>query len=492
MDFPRAPSPGWQHRTFGDTLHDSKTRSIRVRIQYKIFLAILGSSLVLVGTVLLLVQWSVSRGMLDYVNQRQQQRAQAVASELAEFYREQGNWQLLQHSPRLLHQLIFNAMDNYTGNEPPRSPRMIPPPPPRLAVLDGTRRLIAGHPPEEPYELMPIELEGTAVGWLVVPKMREIRTGFEEQFLRRQRSTLWLIGAALVAVAALIALPLARHLVKPIRQLARGTHQLTQGNYAVTLPVVRRDELGELARDFNELALALAANESSRKRWLADISHELRTPLAILRGELEAMLDQVRALDTDNLHSLNQEVQHLTRLVDDLYALTTADIGGLQYRKVDCDIAELWREQCEAHVGRFMSAGLELRIQIPATEIYLYGDEDRLRQLLDNLLDNSRKYTSAGGIVRVGLVESSGGVELQVEDSAPAVPVAALPKLFDHLFRVEDSRNRSTGGSGLGLAICQRIVAAHQGTIGADLSPLGGLRIRVHLPHIDQPQIAAH
>jgi two-component system sensor histidine kinase BaeS len=487
MNFRCAPPPGWQHPTFDDTLHDSNTRSTCVRIQYKIFLAILGSSLVLVATVLLLVQWSVARGMLDYVNQRQEQRAMAVAGELAEFYREQGNWQLLRHSPRVLHQLIFNAMDS----EPRRSPRMIPAPPPRLAVLDETRRLIAGDPPTEPYALMPIELQGETVGWLVVPKMREIRTGFEEQFLRRQRSTLWLIGAALVAVAALIALPLARHLVKPIRQLARGTHQLTQGNYAVTLPVVRRDELGELARDFNELALALAANETSRKRWLADISHELRTPLAILRGELEAMLDQVRALDTDNLHSLNQEVQHLTRLVDDLYSLTTADIGGLQYRKVDCDIAELWREQCEAHIARFTSAGLELRIEIPATEIFLYGDEDRLLQLLDNLLDNSRKYTSAGGVVRVAVTESAGGVELRIEDSAPAVPVAALPKLFDHLFRVEDSRNRSTGGSGLGLAICQRIVAAHQGTISAELSALGGLCIRVHLPHIDQPQLAA-
>jgi two-component system, OmpR family, sensor histidine kinase BaeS len=450
-----------------------------VRIQYKIFLAILGASLVLVATVLLLVQWSVARGMLDYVNKRQDQRAQSVAIELAEFYREHGSWNALQRQPVLLHQLIYNAMDN----GPPRSPRRMPPPPLLLAVLDSEHRLIAGVPPEQPNSMVPIELDERVIGWLLVPKMREIRTGFEEQFLRRQRSTLWFIGAVLVAVAALIALPLARHLVKPIRQLARGTHQLTQGNYAVALPVTRRDELGELARDFNELALALAANESSRKRWLADISHELRTPLAILRGELEAMLDGVRPLDPDNLQSLNQEIQHLSRLVDDLYALTAADIGGLQYRKVDCDIAELWREQCDAHVSRFAAAGLKLQPQIPNEEILLYGDEDRLQQLLDNLLDNSRKYTAAGGEVRVALRRLNDGIELLVEDSAPGVPLNALPKLFDHLFRVEDSRNRRTGGSGLGLAICQRIVAAHHGTIAAELSGLGGLCIRVLLPY---------
>jgi two-component system sensor histidine kinase BaeS len=450
-----------------------------VRSQYKIFLAILSASLVLVATVMLLVQWSVTSGMLDYVNKRQEQRAQAVASELAEFYREHGGWGILRNQPMLLHQLIFNAWES----GPPRSPRMMPPPPPLLAVLDGEHRLIGGKPPEPPNVLVPIELDERVIGWLVVPQMREIRTGFEEQFLRRQRSSLLLIGAILVAVAALIALPLARHLVKPIRQLTRGAHQLTQGNYAVSLPVTRRDEFGELARDFNELALALAANESSRKRWLADISHELRTPLAILRGELEAMLDGVRVLDPDNLQSLNQEVQHLTRLVDDLYALTTADVGGLQYRKADCDVAELWREQCEAHISRFFAAGLQLQTQIPNSEILLYGDEDRLLQLLDNLLDNSRKYTAAGGVVRVALHSAGDGVELIVEDSAPGVPISALPKLFDHLFRVEDSRNRSTGGSGLGLAICQRIVAAHQGSIAAELSKLGGLRIRVHLPY---------
>ncbi|HET8711686.1 MAG TPA: ATP-binding protein, partial [Spongiibacteraceae bacterium] len=307
--------------------------------------------------------------------------------------------------------------------------------------------------------------------------------GFEQEFLRRQRTTLAIIGTALLAVAAIIAFPFARHLVKPIRQLARGTHELTQGNYIVALPTQRRDELGELARDFNELAHTLAANDNSRKRWLADISHELRTPLSILRGELEAILDGVRPSDHEHLQSLHQEVQHLTRLVDDLHALTTADIGGLQYRKTLCDVAELWRDQCAAHQQNFKAAGLSLTTDIPGQEIELYADEDRLRQLLDNLLDNSRKYTAAGGTVQVDVEALPGGVELIVQDSAPGVPEAALPKLFDHLFRVEDSRNRATGGSGLGLAICQRIVTAHEGEISAGLSELGGLRIRVFFPY---------
>ncbi len=453
-----------------------------MRIQSKIFLAILGSSLLLVAAVMLLFQWSVTTGMLDYVNNRQVQRAHDVAAELSEFYVETGSWEPLRNDPRLFRRIVLNALDSRDGRSRSTSARL-PRPPIPLALLDGDQHLIAGSPPPPPVKLIAVGLNGNNIGWLLVPQVREINTGFEREFLRRQRSALVIIGTVLIAVAAIIAFPLARHLVKPIRQLAHGTDELTHGNYAVTLPTERRDELGELARNFNELAITLEANDSSRKRWLADISHELRTPLSILRGELEAILDGVRPADSEHLQSLHQEIQHLSRLVDDLHALTTADIGGLQYRKTQCDIAELWRDQCAAHEKKFAAAGLALSVQIPKQEIALYADEDRLRQLLDNLLDNSRKYTSAGGAVRVEANPLPGGVELIVQDTAPGVPETALPKLFDHLFRVEDSRNRATGGSGLGLAICQRIVSAHEGDISAAPSTLGGLLIRVFLPY---------
>lgn len=451
-----------------------------MRIQSKIFLAILGSSLLLVTAVMLLFQWSVTSGMLDYVNKRQMQRAHEVAEELGDFYAEVGSWQPLRGDPHLFRRIVFSALD---AHEPRDRPLRLPRAPIPLALLDSRQQLVAGDLPPPPVKLLSIELHEEKIGWLVVPQVNEINSGFEQEFLRHQRASLALIGTALLAVAAIIALPLARHLVKPIRQLARGTHDLTQGNYAVTLPTQRRDEFGELARDFNDLAHTLAANDSSRKRWLADISHELRTPLSILRGELEAILDGVRPADSEHLQSLHQEVQHLSRLVDDLHALTTADIGGLQYRKSLCDVAELWRDQCAAHQPTFKAAGLTLNAEIPEQEIELYADEDRLRQLLDNLLDNSRKYTAAGGQVQVDVIAQDDGVELRVQDSAPGVPEDAMPKLFDHLFRVEDSRNRATGGSGLGLAICQRIVSAHEGEISAAASPLGGLLIRVFLPY---------
>jgi two-component system sensor histidine kinase BaeS len=466
-----------------------------LRIQHKLFLALLGTCITLIAAVMLLVQWSFTRGMVDYLNNRHLERGELVAELLAEQYqRFGGSWLPFAQEPRLLTGIIISALGEQEqrerkafdkhgkhGGMPPSRPIFL-----RLQLLDAERRVVTGRLPGPEHALVPIRVETRVVGWLAVPQLREVQSGFERHFLQQQRMKLLLIGGAAIAVAALIALLLARHLVRPIRLLNRGTHELTQGNYTIGdtlhLPVERRDELGELARDFNELARTLAANDNSRKRWLADISHELRTPLAILRGEIEAMLDGVRPLDRDHLQSVQQEVAHLTRLVDDLHALTTADIGGLQYRKADCDVAELWREVCEAHAAPFAAAGLTLRSDIPDAELVCYGDESRLRQLLDNLLDNSRKYTANGGLVQVSLRRDGEQLLLTVEDSAPGVPAESLPRLFDHLYRVEDSRNRSTGGSGLGLAICQRIVAAHGGAITAAASAFGGLRIDVVLP----------
>ncbi|MDX9874248.1 MAG: ATP-binding protein [Spongiibacteraceae bacterium] len=459
-----------------------------MRIQHKLFLAMLGTSFVLVTLVVFMVLWSVDRGMLEYVNQRQEQRARMVANELGQFYAAQRSWFLLRQQPRLLYHIVVRSLGDI---EPPPNTLLGPRRTvlPDLLLLDHRQMVVAGQLRAEHTMRIPIVVGEQAVGWLLVPEVKAIRSGIEEKFLLRQRQTLLLIAGITIAITALLAFLLARHLQRPIRALADGTHRLTQGDYRLpsegselATAIRRQDELGELARDFSQLAHTLAATDTSRKRWLADISHELRTPLAILRGEIEAMLDGVRPLTHENLQSAQQEVQHLNRLVDDLHALTMADIGGLQYRKQDIDVVDLWREVCGAHEARFQGAGLQLVTEWPTLPVFIHGDEDRLRQLLDNLLDNSLKYTQPAGTVRVALQQQTGWIDLIVEDSAPGVPPEALPRLFDHLYRVEHSRNRGTGGSGLGLAICQRIVAGHQGTITVDHSPLGGLRMHVRLP----------
>ncbi|HEY5973808.1 MAG TPA: ATP-binding protein, partial [Geobacteraceae bacterium] len=255
------------------------------------------------------------------------------------------------------------------------------------------------------------------------------------------------------------------------------------GDYSTRVPVVSTDELGQLAGDFNTLALTLAQNEQARRQWVADISHELRTPLAILRGEIEALQDGIRKPSPDSIRSLHGEVLRLGRLVDDLYQLSLSDLGALQYRRERLDLAVLVGDVVSAHRAEFTANNIGLSASLPADgTAQLLGDPERLHQLFANLLANSLKYTAAGGELRIAMTCDGCTVSIDFQDSAPGVTDTDLERLFERLYRVEASRNRATGGAGLGLAICRNIVEAHQGTISARPSPLGGLWVRVELP----------
>jgi len=240
------------------------------------------------------------------------------------------------------------------------------------------------------------------------------------------------------------------------------------------------DELGRLAEDFNRLAQALERNEQLRRRFMADVSHELRTPLAIVKGELEAIEDGVRPLSRESLASLNHEVAALGKLVDDLYQLALADVGALAYRKEPVEITQLLQEAVDSLGERFNERRLSVETDLAPARAF--ADGDRLTQAFRNLLENSLRYTDAGGRVRIVARRHAGKIRIVVEDSDPGVPAQAMPHLFERFYRVDGSRSRANGGAGLGLAICRSIVEAHDGEIKARSSPLGGLAVEIELP----------
>lgn len=269
----------------------------------------------------------------------------------------------------------------------------------------------------------------------------------------------------------------------PIARRRTGAEQLAAGHYDVELATARRDELGDLVRDIKRLGATLQAHETARRRWIADISHELRTPLAIVRGEVEAMQEGMRPIDEQGLRSLHDEVMRLNRLIEDLHQLSMADLGTLSYRPEKLDLAELLHEACARFESAARAAGLALECELASATVH--ADPDRARQLIDNLLGNSVRYTDAGGRIRVTCGHGPNSVRVVVEDTAPEVPANALPRLFEPLYRGEASRDRRRGGSGLGLAIAARIASAHGGELRASLSRLGGLRIEWTLPSAD-------
>jgi len=467
---------------------------MRIGIRLKLFLTLFTALCAVVLAMVLLMQWSFDRGFRRYVDTLEQERLARLADGLENDYAESGSWDFVRRAPESWQRLVLQSAVH--GDIPPpgrmarrmaRSEGRGEPPPPhsfdaRVFLFDADRQPLAGHPGGEGGTLRELSLAGRTIGYLGLLPHRQLIDQRQLRFVAEQKRAFLLIGLCFAGMAALLSFPLARSLVRRIVLLAAGTHRLASGRFDTLIADDSGDELGQLARDFNALARTLAANETARRQWVADISHELRTPVAILRGEIEALRDGIRPATPEALASLQDETARLQRLIDDLHQLALADLGALSCRRESLDLTALLAEVGEDYRPLLARQRLELVLDLPPAAVVLRGDTQRLRQLCDNLLENALKYTDPPGRVELALALRGGKALLTLSDSAPGVPAEALPRLFDRLYRVESSRNRATGGSGLGLSICRAIVAAHNGTISAHPSPLGGVRIEVLLP----------
>ncbi|MBA5638071.1 HAMP domain-containing protein [Duganella sp. LX20W] len=351
----------------------------------------------------------------------------------------------------------------------------------RISIVDAQGQSLIGPPDFPPGIERDIKVDGQVVGRMRLMPLRQAGgDASAATFLRGQLQTILLLSCALIGMAILAAIWLARHLLRPVAALRGVTEKLARGEFAARAPVLSRDELAELALHVNAMAQALEESEQQRRRMLADISHELRTPLTVIRGEIEALLDGIRRADVNALDSLHAEVLRLNQLVDDLHQLALADAGDLQYHWQQLDLTALLRPLLERYRLRAQQAGLTLTASLPDAPLTLTGDSGRLTQVCVNLLENSVRYTDSGGSIAVTLAADGAWAQLTVDDSAPGVPPGLLARLFDRLYRGDSARGR--GGSGLGLAICKAMVEAHGGSIVALPSPLGGVRMLVRLP----------
>jgi two-component system, OmpR family, sensor histidine kinase BaeS len=440
--------------------------AVKAGIALKFFLAILLAAAVAAAAMAIATRSSFQSGFLGYLNQVDAQRLDELAGRLAAEYRRSGNWDFVR--------------DDYAKL---RALALPPPTVPRLALIDAKGETVLGNA-ELAAEgaVKPVQVDGNTVGWIARAPLRRLSSAAEVSFQQEQLRSAWIIAALAVVLAAALALVLGRAFVRPVKRVADATHRLAAGDYATRVPVPSRDELGRLATDFNRLAETLEHNETLRRRFMADVSHELRTPLAVVSAELEALEDGVRPLTRESLASLRSEVSALGKLVDDLNQLALADVGALAYRKRRVDLAPLLEQALESYRDRLAERGLAIETAL-ARDTIVFGDADRLLAMFRNLLENSARYTDAGGRLRIGTQREGERVIIEFDDSAPGVPADALPHLFERFYRVDASRSRANGGSGLGLAICRSIAAAHDAEIGACDSPLGGLRVRVTLPY---------
>ncbi len=356
----------------------------------------------------------------------------------------------------------------------------------RLSLLDPQKKLIAGVLHTTGKEsLLTLHSGNKVIGYLALKRRLPKQKSLETDFLREQTFLLIGLGSGVLLLTGMLAYALSRGIVGRIRRLRLTTNALAERKLDVRIPESRigSDELGDLAHDFNSLAETIENYERMRKQWIVDISHELRTPLAILRGEIEAVLDGVRELNRGSLVSLHAEVMRLIRLVNDLHELSLADAKGGSKELKDLFPASAAEETVAVFRNRLEEAGLQISVALEqVADIPCRVDHDQLCRVFANILENALRYVHKPGIIMLAGNYTEKWLEIDYQDSGPGVPEASLPLLFDRLYRVDKSRSRSLGGSGLGLAICRELIKAMGGDITADTAPLGGLRIIIRLP----------
>jgi two-component system, OmpR family, sensor kinase len=279
---------------------------------------------------------------------------------------------------------------------------------------------------------------------------------------------------------------LARKSLAPIASMNSQTQRISAENLSARLDVTNsRDELGGLATTINDLLVRLENAFKEQQRFIADASHELRTPLAVLRGETEVALGKTRSVDEyqQSLSLIQDEAERLSRIVEDLFILARQPINTrAALNKERVSLNDAVRDCARAAQVLAFRKGVRLKLENDSPSIALNGDEDLIKRMILNLLDNAVKYTPAGGEISLALVRQNGNAEIVVRDTGIGIPAEAQPRVFDRFYRVDKARARTMGGAGLGLSIAQWIVEVHGGAINLASTPGHGSTFTVMLP----------
>jgi signal transduction histidine kinase len=310
---------------------------------------------------------------------------------------------------------------------------------------------------------------------------------------RRPVTRQFLLLAVVLSVVLLGSLLFARSLAVPLFHLARVAREFGSGKLTVRARLDRRDEVGAVAQAFDQMADRITALLHGQRELLANVSHELRTPLARIRVALDLAADGDAEASRDALANISTDWGDLDRLVEDVLAaarldLGSAEPGGFPLRRDQVNVADL----ADAALARslvYPNERLELDIEdgLPLIE----GDGALLRRVIDNLIDNARKYSDPHSPITLRMRRDGDGIQIVVIDRGMGIDAADLPHIFTPFFRADRSRTRKTGGVGMGLTLVRRIVTAHGGSVDVKSTVGQGTEMYVKLPSVGPSSLDA-
>ena len=310
-----------------------------------------------------------------------------------------------------------------------------------------------------------ISADDEPVGTILVASSFGILTNVQRTFLIQVNTFLIVVAVISAVLAILLGWFQAKRIVAPVKSLSGAAQKVAAGDYTQRVEAKSKDELGEMADAFNTMAEDLEEQRTLRQRAMSDIAHELRTPLSILQIDLESIEDGISQPDSENIGMLRDQVIYIGKLVNDLRMLALADAGELTIEMEPLDLSSLIDAITHRVESSFNEKHLSLNVDIPEKDLLVNGDEQRLSQVLLNLLENARQHTPQNGEVSIRSIRLGDEVQTTIKDNGEGIPESDLPHVFDRLYRSSVSRSRNNGGTGLGLSIARSLIEAHGGRI---------------------------
>jgi signal transduction histidine kinase len=403
-----------------------------------------------------------------------------LVADLADFYRWQGSWKDVER-------LMKERLADIWKKTERAYPWLILTDADGVILVSWGQKSIGKQLSEREVKLgAPIEVDGTVVGWLLYDEIvgPTAPGTLEWAFLRDVQNAIWLSAGIAAVVALVLGVLLARAIGRPVRELTAATRVVAEGDLGHQVAVRSKDDLGELARSFNQMSADLAHANMLRRQMTADIAHDLRTPLSILLGYTEALSDGKLRGTPEMYDAMHGEAQHLQRMIDDLRTLSRADAGELPLAKVQIAPRTLLERTASAHAVRAGQRDIALQVAAAADLPPIDVDPDRMAQVLGNLVDNALRHTEPGGQITLAAESDGGAVRLRVQDSGAGIPPEDLPYVFERFYRGDEARQQQDGASGLGLAIAKSLVESHGGSILVESTVGEGTLFTIAIPSV--------